>query len=73
LSLIVPLRVAEATSETHVDENFKVLDWELSDDDMKAISDLKTQNKNVAAGGFLKENGPYATESEVGCHLLWAY
>lgn len=57
--------IPKATSETHVAENLKVLDWELSEDDMKAISDLKTQNKNVAAGGFLKENGPYATESEL--------
>lgn len=56
---------AEATSEAHVDENFKVLDWELSEDDMTAISGVETQNKNVPASMFLKENGPYVTESDV--------
>lgn len=60
---------AEATSEAHIDENFKVLDWELSEDDMMAISGVETQNKNVPASMFLKENGPYVTESDVSPSL----
>lgn len=61
----VPFNHAEATSEEHVKDNFAVLDWELSEEDMEALSSLETQNKNVPAAMFLKESGPYVTESDV--------
>ena len=48
-----------------MEDNFHVRDWELSDDDKEAISSLETQNKNVPAAMFLKEGGPYVTESDV--------
>jgi len=57
--------IPKATSEAHVDENFKVLDWELSEDDMKTISGIDTQNKNVPASMWTQENGPYVTESDL--------
>ena len=48
-----------------MEENFKVLDWELSEEDMGALSGLEMQNKNVPAAMFTKEGGPYVTESDV--------
>eukprot|EP00208_Stichococcus_sp_RCC1054_P001710 CAMPEP_0206149404 /NCGR_PEP_ID=MMETSP1473-20131121/37761_1 /ASSEMBLY_ACC=CAM_ASM_001109 /TAXON_ID=1461547 /ORGANISM="Stichococcus sp, Strain RCC1054" /LENGTH=305 /DNA_ID=CAMNT_0053546865 /DNA_START=501 /DNA_END=1418 /DNA_ORIENTATION=- len=57
--------IPKATSEEHVKDNFAVLDWELSEEDMEALSSLETQNKNVPAAMFLKEGGPYVTESDL--------
>lgn len=58
--------IPKATSAQHIKDNLTVLDFEIPEEDMKAIDAITEQRRSVEADMWLnKEEGPYKTREDL--------